>query len=31
MSTAVFKRAALIPALVRGLILVLAPLSAFYL
>lgn len=31
MSTAVFKRAPLIPALVRGLILVLAPLSAFYL
>lgn len=31
MSTAVFKRAALIPALVRGLILILAPLSAFYL
>ena len=31
MSTAVFKRAALIPSLVRGLILVLAPLSAFYL
>ena len=31
MSTAVFKRAPLIPSLVRGLILVLAPLSAFYL
>ena len=31
MSTTVFKRAALIPSLVRGLILVLAPLSAFYL